>query len=119
LFFVAQQADPAWTLRQTPFDLQPASGGVQTRAMQADELLLTLLQFCSQLLKSAEQELVTCLQPSCAYADPLKDTANDAIAPAMNTNLTMARPLQQGSDRDARDKRVNDVRLVPPPRCFG
>jgi hypothetical protein len=94
LFFVAQQAEPLWTLRQTPFDLQPASGGVQTRATQAEGLLPTLLQFCSQPLNSAEQELVTCLQPSCADAEPLKDTANEAAKPAMSANLTMSAPLQ-------------------------
>ncbi|WP_126113296.1 MULTISPECIES: hypothetical protein [unclassified Bosea (in: a-proteobacteria)] len=91
---VAQQADPPWTLRQTPFDLQPASGGVQTRAMQAEGLLPTLLQFCSQLLNRAEQELVTCLQPSCADAEPMKGIANEAAKPAMSANLTMPAPLQ-------------------------
>lgn len=85
---VAQQAEPLWTLRQTPFALQPSSGWLQTRAMQADALLLTLLQFCSQLLNMAEQELVTCLQPSCADAGPPGSVANDAIAAAMNTCLT-------------------------------
>ena len=112
MFFVAQQAEPLWTLRQTPFDLQPASGGVRmavnaspgllmtpsssvrTRAPQAEGLLPTLLQFCSQPLNSAEQELVTCLQPSCADAEPLKDTANEAAKPAMSANLTMSAPLQ-------------------------
>lgn len=92
LFFVAQQAEPLWTLRQTPFDLQPASGGVQTRAMQAEGLLPTLLQFCSQLLNMAEQEVLTCLQPSCAPAGAPKTRTNAAAAPAIAANLTMACP---------------------------
>ena len=92
MFLVAQQADPLWTLRQTPFDLQPASGGVQTRAMQAEGLLPTLLQFCSQLLNIAEQELAVCLQLSCANANPLKDTAN-AATPAMSANLIIPAPF--------------------------
>ncbi|MCV9940056.1 hypothetical protein OIU35_27190 [Boseaceae bacterium BT-24-1] len=89
---VAQQAEPLWTLRQTPLDLQPASGGVQTRAMQADGLLPTLLQFCSQPLNRAEQELVTCLQPSCARTGAPKAKTNAAAAPAMSANLTIACP---------------------------
>ncbi|MFC5395671.1 hypothetical protein [Bosea vestrisii] len=92
---VAQQAEPLWTLRQTPFALQPSSGWLQTRAMQADALLLTLLQFCSQLLNIAEQELVTCLQPSCADAGPPASMANDASAAAMDTSLTTARPSER------------------------
>jgi hypothetical protein len=89
---VAQQAAPPWTLRQTPFDWQPASGGVQTRAMQADALLLTLLQFCSQLLNMAEQEVLTCLQPSWACTEPLRSMTNDAAMPVMIANLFMRTP---------------------------
>ncbi|WID95807.1 hypothetical protein QO058_24120 [Bosea vestrisii] len=113
---VAQHADPLWTLRQTPFDLQPASGGVQTRATQADGLLPTLLHFCSQSLNSAEQELVICLQPSCADAETQKDTANDTATPVMSANLIMPAPPPRRSDPDAHGRRVNDVRLVPPLR---
>ncbi|WP_091831441.1 hypothetical protein [Bosea lupini] len=90
--FVAQQAEPLWTLRQTPFDLQPSSGGVQTRAMQAEGLLPTLLQFCSQLLKMAEQEVLTCLQPSWACTGPFRSMTNDAAMPVMIANLFMRTP---------------------------
>ncbi|WP_092159300.1 hypothetical protein [Bosea sp. CRIB-10] len=89
---VAQQAEPLWTLRQTPFALQPSSGWLQTRAMQADALLLTLLQFCSQLLNIAEQELVTCLQPSWACTGPFRSMTNDAAMPVMIANLFMPTP---------------------------
>jgi hypothetical protein len=91
---VAQQAEPLWTLRQTPFDLQPASGGVQTRATQADGLLPALLHFCSQSLKIAEQELATCLQPSCADTDPLRDAASSAAMPIVRASLIMPAPLR-------------------------
>jgi hypothetical protein len=81
-------------LRQMPLDLQPASGGVQTRATQAEALLLTLLQFCSQLLNIAEQELVTCLHPSCAYARPPTPRMSARTAPARAADLAIFTPPQ-------------------------
>ena len=81
-------------MRQTPFDLQPASGGVQTRATQADGLLPTLLQFCSQLLNMAEQEPVAGLHPSWARAGLPTPRMSARTAPAKTAHLAISNPPQ-------------------------